>query len=269
MIKRRVSSFALLSGILTASIAFVLLHTFVLFQSDHLRVADHSQIAYSQGNTSLLSMSLGVALAKKKWSVPATKTTKSSSSTTITSTIPTPRIGNYYSDPLQAQKGLERHFQRGLNFLTCYSPCRMASWVFNGGRFRLVHKEDCFQAGTPAVKLLNVSAQMSNLKPKDTIYVPFFKLDDFVSDILRHLPVDVILMSGQQQITPSPLDPLLMKQILDHPHVLHWFIHNLEMFGGEYRSHPKASIVFGRPTTSPCTFFIRTWSRDPSALSSL
>ena len=37
-----------------------------------------------------------------------------------------------YSDPLHAEKCLENHLQRGLNFQTCYSPCRIASWIYNG-----------------------------------------------------------------------------------------------------------------------------------------
>jgi hypothetical protein len=229
MIKRRVSLFAIFSGILTFAIAFF------LFQSDHLRVA----------------LETSSSLSKEEWSIPATTTTttssssSSSSSTNITTTTTATALieGNYYSDPLQTQQGLERHFQRGLNFLTCYSPCRMASWVFNGEKVRLLHREDCLQEGTPSIKYLNVSADVSKLEPKDTIYIQFLKLADFVNDFLPHLAVDVILMSGQQQITPFPLDPHLMKQVVDHPHVLRWFLHNLEMFGGEYNSHPKASIV--------------------------
>jgi hypothetical protein len=143
----------------------------------------------------------------------------------------------------------------------------MASWVFNGERVRLQYREDCFQDGTPSIKLLNVSAHVSKLEPKDTIYIQFLKLGDFVKDFLPHLSVDVILMSGQQQITPAPLNPRLMKQVVDHPHVLHWFLHNLEMFGGEYKSHPKASIVDGS-TNLFCTVFTRTWLRDLSAMSS-
>ena len=67
------------------------------------------------------------------------------------------------------------------------------------------------------------------------------KLDHFVEEFLPHIDVDIVLLSGQQQITPAPLKPELMKSILENDHILHWFIHNLDMFGGKYRSHPKVS----------------------------
>jgi hypothetical protein len=119
----------------------------------------------------------------------------------------------------------------------------MASWVFNGGRRRMDHKEDCYQAGTPSAKLLNVTSQASQLQAKDTIYVNFLKLDHFVEHFLPNITVDIILLAGQQQITPAPLKPELMKKILENEHVLHWFIHNLDMFGGDYKTHPKVSLT--------------------------
>lgn len=112
-----------------------------------------------------------------------------------------------------------------------------------GGIFRLKYKEDCYQAGTPPVKLLNVSSQASQLNERDTIYINFLKLDHFVKDFLPNIHVDVILLAGQQQITPAPLQSNLMQKILDHEHVLHFFIHNLEMFGGDYKTHPKVNIL--------------------------
>ena len=148
-----------------------------------------------------------------------------------------------YSNPQQPETCLQKHFKRGSNFLTCYTPCRIASWVYNGGRRRLDFKEDCYQAGTPSAKLLNESSQASQLQAKDTIYVNFLKLDDFVENFLPNITVDVILLAGQQQITPAPLDPNLMKKILENKHILHWFIHNLDMFGGVYKSHPKVGSV--------------------------
>jgi hypothetical protein len=104
-------------------------------------------------------------------------------------------------------------------------------------------KEDCYQAGTPSAKLLNVSSQASQLQAKDTIYVNFLKLDNFVEDFLPNITVDIILLAGQQQITPAPLKPELMEKILANEHVLHWFIHNLDMFGGDYKTHPKVCLT--------------------------
>ena len=104
-----------------------------------------------------------------------------------------------------------------MNFLTVLSGCRIASFVYVGTSHQKHTNpiyEDCtlmMNVNTPnnpdlnqqpisISKRIKTKQNLVQLQSNDTIYVTFTKLQSFVNDILPHISVNVVLITGQWQL---------------------------------------------------------------------
>jgi len=144
----------------------------------------------------------------------------------------------------------------GRQFLTTTSGCRMARWVYPTSTPKKRYR-DCHN--TPREKLLlpyDNSSWNSLLQPYDTIYVTLQKLPMFVAQVLPSLHVDVVILSGQIYKIP-PLPESVVRSLVEHPHVVHWFCQNLNIhfqnhnrLGGQTFDHKVSPFPYGIKETT-------------------
>jgi hypothetical protein len=127
------------------------------------------------------------------------------------------RAQRRFSDPNRLQELVSL----GPRFLTTQSGCRIARWFYSTD-YNLKKYMDCSRQSSK-LKLLGHTLV---LKPNDTIYVTFTKLEEFVETALNNITVDVVILSGRIQIVPTlPFETI--SKLLSHPHLIHWFCQNI------------------------------------------
>ena len=122
----------------------------------------------------------------------------------------------------------------------------MARWIFNA--------RDCRWSSPQPKNSQNLTLHgTSQLKEKDTIYVPHSEVERFVNDILDGVSTNIVVISGDSQNWP-PAPIIAVNKLLNHPHVLKWFCQNLPKYGRVNRNgyHPKiASFPYGLNEGAP------------------
>ena len=154
----------------------------------------------------------------------------------------TPRLNN----PLKRQIiPIDKELRNRAGILTTHSLCRMARWLYTENTdipgTKLVDKECSIGLQPPYRLLHNSSEQLLNstqLKEKDTVFVPHSALKTFVDNILRNLTVDIVVISGQTRQAPPAVEVAIVT-LLENPHITRWFCQNLPVYGGSNPYHPK------------------------------
>ena len=187
----------------------------------------------------------------------------------MTTTINSPATSSYmrsrrHQNPPHQTESMTNHFttpnnltyiqQRGYNFLTTTSGCRMASWVYTGPPYnpKDAHGnqlyEDCsridpqpaskrfhaFDAATTTMTKTTSSAEKGSelvIQPYDTVYVTLTKLNYFVMHVLPHIPSsNIVLITGQMHLVTDVIPDSIVEEIIRSPKILHWFCQNLNVY---------------------------------------
>jgi hypothetical protein len=115
---------------------------------------------------------------------------------------------------------------RDLNFIHDKSGCFAAAWIFeNTHRKKFV---DCYWSDNE--QRLNAK-RVHEMEPYDTVYVTYKSVGSFLEKIMPNVTVPIILLTGQHYMSSDNLLPKdVTDQILDHPNIVFWFVHNMNEY---------------------------------------
>jgi len=145
-----------------------------------------------------------------------------------------------YSDP----HNVSAVVNRGLNFLHTWSGCSMASWIYqtpdNGESRRAEYNyNDCLESKDKTLNATN----MHHFQAYDTVYVPYDALPEFGRLVLPLFHKPFVLISGQHGLfRPDEYQSTMlatMHNVLNHPHLVNWFVMDPKYQLGEYHTHAK------------------------------
>jgi hypothetical protein len=142
--------------------------------------------------------------------------------------------------PRRFSEETQLNIHRGLNLVNQWSGQRIATWIYDGQQ--VLEKKQCSWVDVEEKeKFLKTRKDVKKVDHNDTIFVAHGKLQEFVSDFLPYLEVEVVIISTAfQNFYPPGLEPV-GRNFTQNSHVLHWFVCNVNHYSGGMQDHPKVS----------------------------
>lgn len=146
------------------------------------------------------------------------------------------------------------------HLITPLSGCHMAKWIYvypiqrhlqnralyphnidNPPRMttQRLHSADCLEERP--FKRLPADPAVANHhlgKWGDTVYVPFTRVEHFVTNLLPGINKPIVVLSGQWYLVNALKDGTIQR-LLDHSSVVAWFCQNLDVYAANFTRHPK------------------------------
>lgn len=139
----------------------------------------------------------------------------------LSSRVTGPMIKQLNLSQMFADHNMTVHYARGMNVLTPLSGCQFAAKVFQGVNRKF---QDCFYVD-PVDRIVNSS--LTGIQANETLYLDIRRLGEFVDTALGNLEVPIVLLSGMYQLRKiRSISTHIQQKILNHPNILHWFVHN-------------------------------------------
>lgn len=163
--------------------------------------------------------------------------------------------------PCQIDSFLSPRVINRSHLITPLSGCHMAKWVYvypiqrhlqvrtaypqnidNPPRMstQRLHSADCLEE--QPFKRLPVEPAAANhyLGKWDTVYVPFTRVEHFVTNLLPEIDDNkpIVVISGQWYLVNAVKDDTIQR-LLDHSSVAAWFCQNLDVYAANFTRHPK------------------------------
>ena len=131
--------------------------------------------------------------------------------------------------------------RRGGGLLTTHTACRISLWIWYSIDGKIPHKPKNQLCDTIKHQGQHVGHQLRNvndLRRFDTVYVPFTSVNDFVTTILPHITVDIVIISGHP-FNVAPPSSTKIQQLVNHTHVIAWFCQNIPKYSASNPTHIK------------------------------
>ena len=131
--------------------------------------------------------------------------------------------------------------RRGGGLLTTHTACRISLWIWYSIDGKIPDKPKNQLCDTIKHQGQHVGHQLRNvndLRQFDTVYVPFTSVNDFVTTILPHITVDIVIISGHP-FNVAPPSSTNIQQLVNHTHVIAWFCQNIPKYSASNPTHIK------------------------------
>lgn len=165
--------------------------------------------------------------------------------------------------------------ERGLHIMTPLFGCHFAAWVFYGGG-TTEDVVDCTAVSGDVLELseYHVSQRLNaetakQIQAFDTIFVNYQGFEEFIQTILPKIVTPIVLIAGQYRYIIGELLLETQSALLNSPHIVRLFAHNLGIHFPQQPHHPKlASYALGMaPIPEAMELFTETFYKlqnDPS-----
>lgn len=165
--------------------------------------------------------------------------------------------------------------ERGLHIMTPLFGCHFAAWVFYGGG-TTEDVVDCTAVSGDVLELseYHVSQRLNaetakQIQAFDTIFVNYQGFEEFIQTILPKIVTPIVLIAGQYRYIIGELLLETQSALLNSPHIVRVFAHNLGIHFPQQPNHPKlASYALGMaPIPEAMELFTETFYKvqnDPN-----